>query len=225
MRANKIVGILAAALLATAAQATTISVAGYDEPAGTSVNVNVNGTEHTSLWAGPLLIGINGGPATFDVFCLDFFTSIDNHASYNVIATPPSPSLFQTAAQMYSTYVSNINSATGNDRKLYGAALQLALWEVVIDGFDLGTTGDLATGHFRESAITPFSSDLHNIVTSYLTSALGPVAAGTVIYQSADTKLPMQTLIGGGVPQVPEPATWAMLGTGLVAVGMLRRRR
>jgi PEP-CTERM motif len=223
MRANNFTGILVAAVLATTAQATTISVNGYDEPAGTSATVNVNGTEH-AVWAGPFLIGVNGGPTTLDVFCLDFFASIDNHATYSVIVTPPSAALFQTAAQMYSTYVSNMVNATGAAKKLYGAALQLALWEVVIDGFDLGTTNDLATGNFRASTITPFSTDLQNIVTSYLTAALGPVAPGTVIYQSANANIPMQTLIGGGGPEVPEPGTWALLGSGLIGLSLLRRR-
>lgn len=224
MRANNFTGILVAVLLATTAQATTITANGYDEPAGTSATVNVNGSEH-AVWAGPFLVGINGAPATLNVFCLDFFTSIDNYATYNVIVTPPSPSLFQTAAQMYSTYVSNMVNATGAARKLYGAALQIALWEVVIDGFDLGTTNDLATGNFRASLVTPFGTDLHNIVTSYLTSALGPISPDTVIYQSATSNIPMQALIGGGgTPEVPEPGTWALLGTGLIGLSLLRRR-
>ena len=223
MRANNITGVLVAALLATTAQATTITANGYDEPAGTSVTVNVNGTEYT-VWAGPFLVGVNGGPITLDVFCLDFFTSIDNHATYSVIVTPPSAALFQTAAQMYSTYVSNMANATGAARKLYGAALQIAIWEVVIDGFNLGTINDLANGNFRASTVTPFATDLNTIVTSYLTSVLGPVAPGTVIYQSANSNIPMQALIGGGGPEVPEPGTWALLGTGLIGLSFLRRR-
>jgi PEP-CTERM motif len=227
MKANKLIGILAAAFIATQANASVIVANGYDEPAGTPVSVNVNGTEHASLWAGPFLIAVDGGPAIFDVFCLDFFTSIDNTATYNVTISAPSASLYQLAGQMYSSHIADMNGATGAQRKLYGAALQIALWEVVIDGFNLGTTNDLATGLFRESTITPFSAQLKTIVDSYLTAALGPVAPGTFIYRSSSPNVAMQDLIGGGpsTDTVPEPSTWAMLGTGIAALSLLRRRR
>ena len=219
MRVYKIAGILLAAWMATVANATTLQPIGYDNNFGMQVTLNVNGVEH-DVWAGPFQALLDNA-TTVEVFCLDFFTSID-YQPYMVTATPPSPSLYQAAAQMYSTFIGNMTNATGAARNLYGAALQIALWEVTIDGFPSSSTG-LATGNFRESTVTPLSANLETVVSSYLSATLGPVAPGTVIYQSANKDIAMQPLIGGG-GNVPEPGTWAMLGTGLLCLGLVRRR-
>ena len=222
MRLNKIGGILLAALMATVASASTIQPLELDNTAGMQVGLKVNGTEHNE-WAGPFIATVDG-VQTVEVFCLDFFTSIDYH-QYTVTITAPS-SAFQAAAQMYSTFVANFANSTPQTRALYGAALQIALWDVVIDG--VGTPGaGMQAGNFQESTLNPFSNshpNLEAVVNSYLSATLGPVAPGTVIYQSASQDIPMQTLIGGGGNGVPEPGTFLMLGGGLLAIGLIRRR-
>jgi len=223
MRINNIGGILMAAFLATVANASTIQPLALDNTAGMEVGLKVNGTEYYE-WAGPFNALVDG-TVPVDVFCLDFFTSID-YQPYTVTITPASPAFFQAAAQMYSTFVGNFTNSTPQTRALYGAALQIALWDVVIDG--VGTPGaGLNTGNFQESSVKPFSNshpDLESVVSSYLSATLGPIAPGTVIYQSASENIPMQTLIGGGGSGVPEPGTFAMLGAGLLAIGIIRRR-
>jgi hypothetical protein len=208
--------VLLAGLMSVSASATTLEPIERPENSGMQVTINVNGTDY-SEWAGPFLAKLNN--TTFiEVFCLDFFTSID-YLPYSVNEWAPGPA-YEDAAKLYSTFVGTYNSApTVALHKLYGAALQLALWDIMIDG----TGSGLGAGDFKASLGSPLPTDLSNAVTTFLTSPLGPIAPGVTVYTSANT-VPMQALIGGGGSEVPEPGTLALLGAGLVAISMIRRR-
>lgn len=210
-------------LLVSAAQATTIAPTSYDNDSGMMVNIKVNGTE-LHQWAGPFN-AIYNGASVIDVYCLDFFAAID-YQTYTVNTSSPIGTFLEDAARVYTTFVGNVRAASGETRRLAGAALQVALWEVTTDGYNPGAAAMdwLTTGNFRKSSEKALAENaaLEGIVKSYLGASLQPVGPNVTLFTSASSHVAMQTLIGD---PIPEPGTWAMIGAGLLMVGVSRARR
>ncbi len=111
-----------------------------------------------------------------------------------------------------------------------GAALQVALWEIVRENAQTVGSYDLATGdvQYRTWSDTAVR-DLAQTMLSSLTGT-GPMVSVSGVQALALAGGTQDTLVqlttgGFGSSSVPEPATATTMAAGLVAVGLLCRRK
>ena len=197
----------AAGLFATQAKATTLSLVGPDTNRGSFVTFNFNGADKTAF-AGALEYSVDGG-AIIETFCVDLNTLAVLNMPYQAVALPPS--ILSNGGQVAFVYSSFNGSA--NDLTT-GTALQLAIWDTLYDGGD-----GLMSGAFQAGA--SISSSILAQAATYITAGIGHTSADAVVWQSVLGVNDKQMQIG----QVPEPGTYALLGTGLVLAGIRFRRR
>jgi hypothetical protein len=167
---------------------------------------------------------VDFGPSSSDfqkyqAFCVDY-ANVYFTTAYSTYIMIDLPGLlpYKQAAYIYE------NFAYANP-----SAAQLAIWEVVFEGLSGGSVGDLETAEkFYGTNINP--QDLLD-AQSYVTAAL---ANGANFSNTSSYKLLVSpsTATSGyyGVDQqdflvrVPEPGVLTLLGLGLVALGITRRR-
>jgi hypothetical protein len=203
---------LAVLAAGTSAQASLLTVEQMAPGKFGIVNINFNGSGY-NVYAGAMSANLDGG-SSFDAYCVDLAHFDYLPASYQV-AVDSTPSTLPNGArigQIYNTYASQVNSADS------GVALQLAIWDVLVDGGD-----GLDNGSFKASG---YSGDALTSYIAILSTPLGNASTASsyfVALSHPDGK--NQDLIGPyqGTGPVPEPTTMAVLGLG--ALGLLRRRK
>jgi hypothetical protein len=181
-----------------------------------------------SGYAGVFLATLNGS-TTYPVFCVDLYTDINPGVDYNVdVYAPNDPSVVDfssnlpQAAWLYNTYLPQVNAAS--DSNVYGAALQLAIWDVVLDGGD-----GLTSGVFQlDPTVTdPTQIAAYNLAASMITASQGQSSLNAAILMNVAGPSGAQTLItsADALGETPEPSTLVLIGVGILGVGMLKRRR
>ncbi|CAN5539042.1 hypothetical protein BH11ARM2_BH11ARM2_32690 [soil metagenome] len=210
-RSIALLGLVSAA---GAAMADPLSISGMTSGKYYALNIAVYGG-NINCYAGPQ--SATYGTDNFEAYCVDIFH--DNYLPVSFDVTPKSASTFlpngDRIAQLVNKYSSTITNAD------QGAALQLAIWDVLVDGGD-----GINTGNFQASGVTAGSM-------SYVSSFLGDSLTGTSnlatvynpTYHGPNDNI-YQGMIGAGGPitnAVPEPASMAALAIGGLA--LLRRRR
>lgn len=95
-----------------------------------------------------------------------------------------------------------------------GAALQLAIWDVVHDGGD-----GFAAGRIRQSADALNSTDsiVLSLANSFLSASLGRTQTGGIVYVNVPGPTSMQRLMSDGIA---EPSTYALMLTGCTLVAL-----
>jgi len=202
---------LALMAVGTTANASLLTVESLTPGKYGIVNIEFN-NQSLNVYAGALQTRLDGG-AAFDAYCVDLTHFDYLPANYEVsVDTTQSLTNGDRIGKLYNTYASQVHSGDS------GAALQLAIWDVLVDGGDGLNTGNFKASGYSNDAFTQFSAMLADPL-----SGANPTAS---YYQAAnhDNNL-NQNLIGpyqGSAP-VPEPASMAVLGLG--ALGVLRRRK
>jgi hypothetical protein len=195
------------------------------------------GNTSTGVWAGQISLApvAPQGGLTELAWCVDLFHNVGVPGTYSYVATPvPSTglpagldgngnptaaigaTLLELAAEGNAVLASTtlqavVAGATGVafNPDVFGAAVQAAIW-------------DTEYGTAASAADTGFSQDLtYAIDNSGSYSTANGYGPGLVFSDGADG---LQTLISNG-PSVPEPASAALVMTGLLGFAALRRRR
>ena len=200
----------AAALLAgpSLAQASTVTLTGLGFYQ--SIPLIVNTTTAENATAGQIRVVVDG--VSLIAFCVDLFTNI-GFATYNTTLTLPSdyPGGAR-AAWIFENY------AAGVTTNIAGAALQLAVWDVIHDGGD-----GLSTGNVRLASSG--SATLRSTASAIITASAGKTSNNATILRNVSLAgAPAQNLITSQIA-TPEPGTWLMTAAGLCLAGGLRRRR
>lgn len=165
------------------------------------------GSPTQNTQAGAMSASLNGG-AAFDVYCVDSVHAPQIGSAYTTTITPlPNAGLANSAriAWLYKTYAAGVSSQDT------GAALQLAIWDVMMDNGD-----GLSSGNFRASSITSTMTQ----TSSYITASSGKSSTASWFQGPSGANQP-QGLVGAS--PVPEPASIA--GLGLALIGFLKRSR
>lgn len=191
------------------------------DPNGLHTNVafQLNGGSAVYASAGLFVLNythdVPSGPSSvwtqFLSFCLEpdvYLTPFSNPYSVQTVGGAG----YDNAAisELWGRYRSTV------DTDLEAAAFQVALWELAYGSSDR----NVATGSFM---LTSPSGSVGTLAQSWLNSlnGLGPMASGLVVLVNDPSKADRQDLI----TQVPEPGTLALLGLGLIGIGVTGRRR
>jgi hypothetical protein len=188
----------------------TLTYIAEDNSKGKYVDFSLNGTER-EIYAGAYLGTYNHGPLlTF--FCADPFLGI-NYGVYDSQAWIPAG--YETrAAWLYG------NEIGGVDTQNEGAAMQLAIWDILFDGGDGAGSGIIGGASTTDTNVLALWSN-------YLTISDGQSSrTAASVYRNSLGGYEAQPFLGPEDPNaIPEPSTYALIGTGLVAAFFIRKRK
>ena len=173
--------------------------------------VSIYGTYHNgSVWAGIYKLTVDG--TAVDSFCIDILQeSNKNLLPYDIVPlsnapqSPIGPMQEEKALAISKLWDKNYNPAMSTSA---AAALQVAIWEVLVDG---PVGGNINTGDFK-SAYTGAQALLNELTNWNGTANL--FAFSNPSYQDYATRAP-----------VPEPATMLLLGAGLIGLAGFGRKK
>jgi len=195
--------------------AATLSVTGIDWNLGQMVDLSTSGQSKVTF-AGIIFAAYENSPVS--VFCVDLFTNVGietfsvNSASVDLVLNG------RRAAWLMQTYLPQIANAG------QAAAVQVAIWDVVHDGGDGLRNGALQGG--------ATSAQVVQLAEQYIAASSGQESSAGSVFTHVDGPKARQQLMApdnftaaafGFV--VPEPATYLAMGSGLLILGLARRKR
>jgi hypothetical protein len=188
------------------------------------VTVHVNGQTVSGISAGAFNASWHVNtppsmPSSFHTFCADIDPNHFARPSQTVTLQPIGPTSnlrLQQVAYLYNTHLSDVFSATGSERQVKGAALQLAIWGALAG---VNTVSDHSAPFF--ASITGHDQAVSQ--ADQWLAALGPNTVGTGTLLKAMNG--GQDTIGPPVSNVPEPSSLVLLVSGgLAGIGAFRFR-
>jgi hypothetical protein len=225
---------LMAAGLSTAG---TLVFTGIDTPLGlgsangTNGWIQVSQTDEDVYWYGGMSITDDGFART--VFCIDLFTDIYlGSTNSTTITAPNSPAQLQAAWVLNQEWGYLTTPPTGSGATIAetGAAMQLALWDIMQNNSATLTTAPSVLGLSAASSNTTATDPIvASLAQQWVTFSIGKSSVSAYVYNNVCVSgapvcnVPSQTLIGlavsDGGPGTPEPATvWMFLIGGALAL-------
>ena len=183
-----------------------------------------NGSSFQSMFAGELKMRLINGSSTSDFlgFCGDITVTMGSGPIGTTITN--SSALKKNGERigyLVNKYAPGIlGNGNVSQRKDQAAALQLTIWELLEENTE---TCDITAGSFRAKA----SNDgaLSASINGFLNIYMNDIGSGLATYYKAPVNGNGQSVSQGVLTPVPEPATMATLGVGLVALGKRRKNR
>ncbi len=212
---------------------------GVDSTRGGSVWIKENGTDVNAYFAGVIFISLtqNGTVYHRDTLCVDLFTDINLGVTYDTTvlspAAVPGKNMLRVSWLVDNALlpterageVSNLAESDWVRTVAQGIGIQLAVWDIVHDGGDGFNSGSVQSAALTNATVLYWANQ-------YLTLSSGKTSALAYVYEnfSPGTTNEAQMLAGprffdGGPRPAPEPATMVMVGTVLIGLGVLIRRR
>jgi len=219
------------------------STVGVGSATGTNGWLDVSGTDQNLYWYGAINITVDGYART--VFCIDLFTDIYIGSTNSSTLTSPGTLAQEQAAWVLNQYWpettnpptiilgSTPTTATAGE---VGAAIQLALWDIVQNnGAPLTTTSTIIGLSVNGSGTTATDPVVAQLAESYISASTNMYSTNAIVYNNFCTgnapvcNVASQTLLGlavndGGPTTLPEPGTIGMFLTGGIAVFFVRGR-
>ncbi len=195
--------------------AATLSVTGIDWNLGQMVDLSTSGQSKVTF-AGIIFAEYANSPVS--LFCVDLFTNVGVETFPVTAGSVDLVANGRRAAWLMQTYLPQIASAD------QAAAVQVAIWDVVHDGGDGLTNGALRGGATSASVV--------QLAEQYIAASSGQGSTAGSIFTHVDGPTAKQQLMAPGSFTaaafgfvVPEPATYLAMGSGLLILGLARRKR
>ncbi len=242
--------LFATAILASGIAAADTIIANVDTSLGEyNVEISENGADVNTYFAGGLDIQLtnSSGTVTRETMCVDLFTDIYVGQTYGTSVDLPSqvplsqiPAALERVAWLEdnallpaltpgapTTLTSNYWVAGANAAAM-GAGMQLAIWDIIVDGGDGFTSGAVQQG----SAANPTDPTALYWANEYETLSAGQSSDEAFVYENVSLSdgSPAQTLEGpefqdNGPQPAPESSTFVLAGMALLALRHTSRRK
>jgi hypothetical protein len=219
----------------------TILVSDVDRSRGESIVINENGADVSEYFAGVILLTVSDNTRQYfrDSLCVDLFTNIYIGSLYNTTVLTPSEVPGKNLSRVswlidnallptQGSYISLLPQADWVKSVPQGAGIQLAIWDIVHDNGDGFSSGSVQAAH----GSTPTDPVALTWAQTYESLSLGKSDNSAYIYDNVNmgNGVPVQMLAGpeftdGGPAPIPEPATMALSGAVLLALGFFARKR
>jgi hypothetical protein len=197
--------------------------------AGSNLWMQESGTNLNIGWAGVINVTVDGVPKS--VFCADAFTDIYLGSTNSTTVTAPSTTALQRAAWVLNTEWGMLNAPpSGVTMNQIGGAIQLAIWDIMNDGGNGFTAGNIQKS---SDPAHPTDAKTLQYAQQFLADSVGKLSTTADVYTNVCVSgapvcnVPSQTLIGlagnTGILSVPEPASLSLLLLG--GLGALLARR
>jgi hypothetical protein len=203
--------ILLASLSLSAASASTLTVIAADYSRGEAITIRYNRSLE-SVFAGAINIAVDG--VRQSAVCVDLDHTIGEET---ILVNPTSPTSVSNGLRIAWLVVNKLPAVVDPS---FGAALQLAIWDILYDGGDGMTAGAVQ--------LASLSDPLAPMAQSYVASSVGKSSSAAYAFKAASINPDRQTLMSAAnydSAPVPEPSEYALVGSGLIGLSCLARKR
>lgn len=209
------------ALLASQSMAIDLQFLGTGEGRNVSISTN-SGSSFSTVFGGELKMKEVSPTLNFTAFCADPKTGmISGPFGTSELDSDVLGSRGLRAGYLINKYAPSIfNLPVGNERKDKALALQVALWEVLVDG---SSSPNISGGSFRarDTNGSALSGNVASLVNGYLADNGSDVAR----YYKSNLNSSGKPISQAVLTPVPEPGTMLALAAGLAAFARKRRNK